>query len=465
MGLPLLISIIYKDNNYLSFIIPIVICLGSGVLLTIKKPENKNIYTKEGFILTGLSWIVISLVGTLPFIISKEIPSFIDAFFETVSGFTTTGASILSDVESMSNSILVWRSFTHWIGGMGILVFVLMFLPTSGGNIYILRAESTGPKINKIVSKISFTARILYIIYGSLTLLEFLFLFIGGNPFIDSLCLSFGTAGTGGFAVTNIGIAAYNIYTQVVIGVFMLLFGVNFSIFYLMFIGRFKEAIKSEELRIYFIIVFSAITLISISNIINVSCSTFNGALIIIKDAFFQVSSIITTTGFATVDFTLFNSFSQLILLLLMFIGAMAGSTGGGIKVSRISILFKSLSRNIKKMVSPRSVPTIKFDGEKVEEDVVSNILNYILIIIVCIIFGTLILSFDNAFDFKSNLTAMISSINNIGPALGDLGPLGNYSSYSALSKVVLIIAMLIGRLEIFPVLLLFSPKSWSRKF
>lgn len=460
MILPLLVSLIYKESTYLSFLLPIVALAISGFLLYLIKPERKNFYAKEGFVLVGMSWILMSLFGCLPFIISEQIPNFFDAFFETVSGFTTTGASILSNVEALSQSMLFWRLFTHWIGGMGVLVFVLAILPSSEGhNIFILRAESTGPKVGKLVSKVKVTARILYLIYIGMTLAEFVFLICGEMNFFEALVHSFATAGTGGFGIKNDSLMSYSVYSQVVITVFMFIFGINFNIFYLIIIGKIGQAIKSEELLWYLGIVLVSVAIIT-ANIYSVSASFF----VALKDACFQVVSIITTTGFSTVDFNLWPELSKIILFILMFIGACAGSTGGGLKVSRIAILFKSVKREIKKIVHPLSVSNINFEGSRVEETVVKGVVNYFVLIIVLFAAGTFVISIDSFGDFETNISAMAACLNNIGPGFSKVGPVGNFGGYNPLSKMVLTFAMLIGRLEIYPMLLLFNPKVWMNK-
>ena len=457
---PLIVNFIYQEENLFAFSLTVSILMVVGTLLIMIKPKNKRMFVREGFVIVGLAWIVLSLFGALPFTLSGEIPNYINAVFETVSGFTTTGASILNDVEAMSKSMLFWRSFTHWIGGMGVLVFVLAILPNSEGqNIYILRAESTGPQVGKLVSKVRFTARILYLIYLGFTLLEVIFLLFGGNSFYESLVTSLATAGTGGFGIYNDSIASFNSYSQIVIGVFMLIFGINFNIFYLILIGRIAQAFKSEELRWYIgIIVFSVVAIA-----INLTLSMEYAFNIALKDSFFQVSSIITTTGFATADFNLWPNLSKCILLILMFVGACAGSTGGGMKVSRFVILFKSIKREIKKLVHPNSVSNITFEGSTVDENVVKGVNGYFGIMM-CIIFASLIaLSFDKL-DFETNFTAIVACVNNIGPGFSLVGPMGNYSCFNDFSKIILSALMLIGRLEIYPILLLFMPKVWFNK-
>lgn len=475
MFLPLIVSFIYhftnnESLNLLAFLIPICLMLIIGFLLTIKKPKNKDFFAREGFILVGLSWIIISLFGALPFVISGEIKSYVDAFFETVSGFTTTGASILygDEIEALSHGMLFWRSFTHWIGGMGILVFVLIFIPSEGKNIFIMKAESPGPQFGKLVSKINFSARILYIIYLGLTLIQMLILIIGGMDVFDSIVNSFATAGTGGFAIKADGIAGYNNFCQVVIAIFMMLFGINFNFFFLLLIRKFKQAFKMEEVFIYIIIVVVATLAIAI-NLIFVTNQSLG---IIFKDSFFQVTSIITTTGFTNTDFNLWPEFSKVILVILMFIGACAGSTCGGIKVSRYIIIIKSIKRNIKKMLHPKSVSNISFESGIVDEETVSSTSNYFALMMILFTICFLLLSLDpfkgvelaGQSKFVTNFAATASCINNIGPGLDLVGPSGGYGFYSNFSKIILSMAMLIGRLEIYPLLLLFSPKVWANK-
>lgn len=457
---PLIINFIYQENNLFAFALTISILMVVGTLLIMVKPKNKKMFVREGFVIVGLAWIVLSLFGALPFTISGEIPNYINALFETVSGFTTTGASILNDVEAMSKSMLFWRSFTHWIGGMGVLVFVLAILPNSEGqNIYLLKAESTGPQVGKLVSKVRFTARILYIIYFGLTLLEVILLLLGKNSLYESIVMSFGTAGTGGFGVYADSVGGFNIYSQVVIAIFMMIFGINFNIYYLVLIGKIKQAIKSEELRWYLIVILLSTTMITANLMINLN-QTFGIAL---KDAYFQVSSIMTTTGFATVDFNLWPTFSKTILIIIMFVGGCAGSTGGGIKVSRIVILFKSLKREIQKLLHPNSVAPIKMEGDVVEGSVVKGVNLYFAFIMILLFAGTLLVSFDGL-DFTSTFTGVVACINNIGPGLSLVGPMGNYDCFSYFSKIILSILMLIGRLEVYPILILFLPKTWTGK-
>ena len=459
--LPLIVSLVYQENTYLSFLIPIAILTLVGFAISFKKPKNRTMYAREGLVIVGLSWIFISLFGALPFVISKEIPNFIDAFFETVSGFTTTGASILTDVEVLSKGMLFWRSFTHWVGGMGILVFIMAILPSSDGDtIHILRAESPGPQVGKLVSKIKVNARILYLIYFAMTIIEIVLLLFGKMPLFDSIVHSFGTAGTGGFGIKNSSVGGYNNYCQIVIGIFMILFGINFNIFYFLLIGNFRQALKSEELRWYLSIILIAIALITLNIMISDTSKVFSTTL---KDSFFQVASIITTTGFSTTDFNAWPELSRSILVVLMFFGACAGSTGGGIKISRIAILVKASGREVRKLVHPHSVQNVRFEGASVKEDTVKGVFAYLSIFIIIFVLAVLLVSLDGK-DFVTNFTSVAACINNIGPGLGLVGPMGNYSSFSAFSKIVLLISMLVGRLEIFPILMLFIPNMWRNK-
>lgn len=466
MILPLIATIIYKENTYLSFIIPTAATMFIGCMLSLFKPKRKNLYAKEGFVLVGLSWIIISLIGCLPFIISGAIPSFIDAFFETVSGFTTTGASIVTDIDNWyvgRKSLLLWRSFTHWIGGMGVLVFILAILPNSDGqNIFILKAESTGPQIGKLVSKLKSTARILYLIYLIMTIIEMVLLSFD-MPIFDAIVHSLATAGTGGFGIKSDSLASYSFYSQVIIGVFMFLFGINFNVFYLILVGKIKQVFKSEEVWWYIGIIILSGTCIALNLYITVG-NIYQNITLALKDSFFQVITIMTTTGFATTDFATWPAFSQIVLFLLMFVGGCAGSTAGGIKVSRIAILFKSLRREIKKLIHPNSVTNIRFEGNRLDEGVVKGVSNYFTLIMIILTIGTLLISF-NGFDFQTNITAMTSCLNNIGPGLGNIvGPMGSFADFNWFSKLILTLTMLIGRLEIYPILILFNPKVWMNK-
>jgi trk system potassium uptake protein TrkH len=456
MVLPCIVAIIYQERTGYSFLITLLTCLVIGIPLIIKKPKSHIFFAKEGFISVALGWIVLSIVGAFPFYISGEIPSYVNALFEVISGFTTTGSSILSDVEALSFCMLFWRSFTHWIGGMGILVFILAIMPMAGGEtMHIMRAESPGPAVEKVVPRMRSTASLLYLIYFAMTVLQVILLLVGGMPLFDALTIAFGTAGTGGFAIKNSSIADYTAYQQNVITIFMFLFGVNFNIYTLILFKKAKVAFKSEELRAYFLIVVTSIILIAlnIGGIKNFFPSIHHAA--------FQVSSIITTTGFATLDFNHWPTFSKIILVWLMFIGACAGSTGGGLKVSRIVIMFKTIRKEMSYLVHKRSIKVLKYDGKKIEHETMRSInvffISYIMIFAVSI----LIVSLDN-FDFTTSFTAVAATINNVGPGLEVVGPIGNFSGFSDLSKYVMMFDMLCGRLEVFPLLLLFNPKNWK---
>lgn len=460
MILPLITSLIYKENCAVDFLISIGIALAAGFALTlIFKPGSKVIYAKEGFVIVSLAWLALSVIGALPFYISGEIPSYIDAFFETVSGFTTTGASILNNVEFMSKGLLFWRSFTHWVGGMGVLVFVMAIIPTvSDRTIHILRAEAPGPVVGKIVPRMKQTARILYVIYIVLTFIEIIFLLLGGMPLFESIIHAVGTAGTGGFGAKADSIASYSPYLQWVITVFMIVFGVNFNIYYMILTRRIKNALKSEELWVYilmFLFVGAAITV----NIMPLYGSVSES----IRQAFFQTASIVTTTGYATADFNQWPVFSKTVLLLLMFIGSCAGSTAGGLKVSRVVLLVKKLKRELQRLLHPRAVATVRFEGKRVDETTLSSIGSYLTIYVIFFCVVVFILGFD-ALDLETNISAAASCFNNIGPAFGAAGPASNYDMYSSFSKIVLSFAMLLGRLEIFPLILTFSPSTWVKK-
>jgi len=430
------------------------------ILWLICKGAPSAFYAKEGLVCVGFSWIVLSLVGCLPFYISREIPNFIDAFFETVSGFTTTGSSILPSVEDMSKGLLYWRSFSHWLGGMGVLVFLLAFTGGKGQGytMHLLRAESPGPNVGKLVPKMRQTAIILYLLYIALTVLDVIFLLIGKMPLFDAVCTAFGTAGTGGFGIKNNSIAGYSPYLQNVTTVFMALFGVNFSCYYLLLLRQWKSVFKDEELRLYIIIFFSAVVLIALN--IRHLYPTLEET---IRHAAFTVSTIITTTGFATTDFDLWPAFSKAIIMVLMLIGACAGSTGGGFKVARLMLVLKNLRRNIRQILYPRKVEVVRNNGEKVDESVLTNVNAYLAAYVIIIFVSFLVVSLDN-FSVTTNFTAVLACFNNIGPGLEAVGPTCNFSAFSPLSKLVLSFDMLAGRLEIFPMLVLFSGSTWRRK-
>ena len=439
-----------------------LLILAAGILYLICKSAPTAFGAKEGLVCVSISWIVMSLFGCLPFWFSREIPNYIDALFEIVSGFTTTGASIVANVEGLSKGILYWRSFSHWLGGMGVLVFLLAIAPGNGQGkgftMHLLRAESPGPNVGKLVPKMRKTAAILYLIYIGLTFVNILFLLFGKMPLFEAVCTAFGTAGTGGFGVKNDSITGYSPYLQNVTTVFMLLFGVNFSCYYLLLLREFKSVFKDEELRLYLGIVFASIVAI----VLNLQ-GTYGTLEETIRHAAFQVSSIITTTGYATTDFDLWPSFSKMILLALMIIGACAGSTGGGIKVARVLLLFKSLRRNIRQVLHPNKVQVVRNNNQVVEESILDTTNAYLAAYVVIIIVSVILISLDG-FSTGTNITAVLACFNNIGPGLEAVGPTCNFSGFSVFSKLVLILDMLAGRLEIFPILVLFSRSTWRHQ-
>lgn len=457
---PLLIALYYGEGDAKSFLLTILIGAPIGFILSNIKAEKKAIYAKEGFLIVGFAWIIISAIGALPFVISGAIPSFIDAFFETVSGFTTTGATILTAIEGLPKGILFWRSFTHWIGGMGFLIFMLALIPSLGSNsIHLLKAESPGPSPGKIVPKIKETAKILYLIYFALTLIEGILLMCAGMNLYDAVIHAMGTAGTGGFSNMNASIAAFNSPAiEWIITIFMLIFGINFALYFQILKGNFKGFFKNEELRYYLLIILSAFILITV-NIISL-----NGGDIIlsIRQSAFQVSSIVTSTGFATVNFNFWPTLSKLIIVMLMFVGAMAGSTGGGIKTVRIVIMLKAIKREINKIIHPKRVNSVKIDGKTVDEDIIHGVFLFIGAYIIISLIAIFIISFDN-FDVVTTVTSVITTMSNIGPGLEVVGPAGNFAAFSPLSKLVLSFCMLAGRLEIYPMLIMFSPSIWRK--
>lgn len=445
-----------------SFLATMLLCiLAGGALYLFCRNARGSFYAREGFLITALGWILVSAVGALPFWFSREIPHYIDALFEVVSGFTTTGSSILTDVEAMSRGLLFWRSFTHWLGGMGILVFLLAVVPSSkdGHSVHVLRAESPGPSVSKLVPKLKQTAAILYLIYIAMTILCLIFLLIGRMPLFDALCTTFGTAGTGGFGIKADSMASYSPYLQNVCTVFMALFGINFSLYYLLLQGEWKKVLKNEELWTYLGIMFGSIAIITI-NIAPQYGGSIREAL---HHAAFTVSTLMTTTGFATTDFNLWPQLSRSLILLLMIVGATAGSTGGGIKCIRVDLLFKGLGAHVKRMLHPRSVNLIRVDGRTVDEDTMDGLYVYMTAYCIIALLSFLILSLDG-FSLEGNLSAVLSCLNNIGPGLAEVGPTKNFYYYSDLSKIVLTLDMLLGRLEIFPLLILFSPRTWRRE-
>ncbi len=455
-----IVSLIYGEKNGIYFLATAAVIILVGFLMSYRKPESDVFYLKEGCIVTALSWILLSFFGALPFWFSGEIPSLTDAVFETISGFTTTGASILNDVEALSHCSLFWRSFTHWIGGMGVLVFILAIVPMSGGShINLMRAESPGPSVGKLVPKVKSTAQILYLIYIGITVAEILILAFSGMPIFDSITLSFGTAGTGGFGIRNDSIASYSMIQQWVITVFMIMFGINFNAYYAVLLNKkIKNLFDMEEVRHYLGIILVAITIIFLSIM-----HLYDDKGKALTDAAFQVGSIITTTGYSTCDFDIWPSVSKTILVLLMFCGACAGSTGGGIKVSRIVILRKTLIKEFGSYIHPKSIKKIKMDGKPIDHDIVRGVNVFFATIILVFSASVFLISFENH-DLITNFTAVAATLNNIGPGLVKVGPTQNFSFFSNFSKIVLMFDMLAGRLELFPMLILFHPGAYKNK-
>ena len=474
--LPLFTAIINKEGilNIFSFIIPIVLLVGIGLLFNLKKAKDKTLLAKEGFVIVALSWILMSLFGCLPFVISRQIPNFIDAFFETTSGFTTTGASILNNevghmVEELTKSMQLWRSFTHWIGGMGVLVFILAIIPESdnGSAVHILRAESPGPQVGKLVSKMKVSSRILYIIYIVLTLLEFLFLWLGPDKEMtafSSLIYSLGTAGTGGFGINTASMGYYGAYSQYVVAIFMFVFGINFNMFYFLLIKNLKDIRKNEEIRWYFIIAITSV-LIIFFNILG-QYDTLEHAF---RDSLFQTTSIMSTTGYATADANAWPVLSKCVIILLMVFGACAGSTAGGFKLSRIIILVKSGIAKIKKMVSPRKVFAVRMNGKTLDEETIGGVHGFMIVYFIVFAICTILVSIDGIGDVLSNITASISCISNVGPYLSSVtgwtnGIDGTFMHYSYFSKIIFSLEMIAGRLELFPLLVFFAPSTWRKR-
>ena len=459
MLVPGITALIYREKSGIAFLITILACLAIGVPLVSRKPSKKAFYAREGLVTTALSWIVLSIVGAVPFVLSGAISDPIDAFFEIVSGFTTTGASILSDVEALSHASLFWRSFSHWIGGMGVLVFILALLPMKGGSVMnLMKAESPGPTVSKFVPRVRGTAKILYQIYLGMTLFTIAALLLSGMKTFDSVTLAMGAAGTGGFAVLNSGCAVYTPLQQWILTIAMIAFGVNFNFYYLMLCKKGKAAISSQEVRAYFLIILLAGGVISWN-----TYPMYHSIGEAVRTAFFQVGSIITTTGYSTTDFDLWPELSKCILVMLMFIGACAGSTGGGIKVSRILILLKTVKKELGSIVHPRSIKRIRFDDHPVEHEVLRAINVFLIVYLVIYSFSMLIISIDG-FSFETNFTAVAATLNNIGPGLDQVGPTSNFFGYSPVSKLILIFDMLAGRLELFPMLILFYPSTWKKR-
>lgn len=457
--LPAITGIFYQEfREALIYVGISALCIVLGYLCTLVGVKSNQLYPKEGFVAVSLGWIVMSFFGALPFLFSGEIPSLTDALFETISGFTTTGASILSDVEALSHTSLFWRSFTHWIGGMGVFVFVMAILPMMGGStMNLMKAESPGPSVGKLVPKVKDTAKILYLIYIFITIFQIIILLLCRLPLFDSLTLTFGSVGTGGFGIKNDSIAGYSTAVQNVITVFMILSGINYSAYFCILCKQVKEAFRIEEVRVYLLIILSAVTLICFNTF-----SLYESIGETIKHAFFQVGSIITTTGFATTDYNNWPLLSKTILVMLMFIGACAGSTGGGIKVSRITILLKTIKKELHILMHPRLVKKIKVDGHAVPHEVIRSTNVFIAVYFVIFFISLLLISVDNL-DFTSSFTAVAATLNNIGPGLDAVGPTGNFAGFSIFSKYILMFDMLAGRLEIFPMLILFHPACWKK--
>ena len=458
MLLPLVTTLVYGESIW-PFASTILATAACGGALLLFKPRSREIYAREGFSCVGLSWLSMSLLGCVPFLISGDIPCFVDAFFETVSGFTTTGASILNDIESLSRSGLFWRSFTHWIGGMGVLVFLMAVLPMSGErSMHIMRAEVPGPTVGKLVPRARETARILYIIYTAFTVVETVLLMLGGMSFYEALLHAFATAGTGGFSTRNASIAAFDsVYVETVIGVFLVLFGTNFNLFYLILIGQVREALSSEELHRYLEIIAVCVGLIVLGT------HGMYGAAGALRNGFFVVMSTLSTAGFCTVDYTLWPSWLQTMIVLLMFVGGCAGSTGGGLKLSRVMLLVRTAWADVGRVISPRRVSRVQMDGRRVTAETTGAVYSYVALVMLILLGCTALISFDG-FDFATNFTAALSCISNVGPGLGLIGPSGNFAIFSPFSKLVMAFTMLFGRLEVYAMLILFIPSTWRRR-
>ena len=459
MLLPALVGLIYLEHEAVAYLIVASACFLSGFIMTRNKPENTTLYLKEGCISTSLAWILLSLIGCLPFFVTGEIPSFTDALFETISGFTTTGASVLSDVEALSRCMLMWRSFTHWVGGMGVLVFTMVVLPVSDGRaMHLMRAESPGPSVGKISSKIRDTAKILYAMYLVLTVVQTILLRLVGLPWYDALITAFGAAGTGGFSNRAASIGAYGSpAVEMITAVFMVLFGINFNVYFFLLIRHFKEAFACEEMRVY-LGVIAASTLAVAGNIFHLYGNVWQS----LRYSFFQVASIITTTGYATTDFNMWPTFSKAVLVLLMFFGACAGSTGGGIKISRIIIMCKTAKQDLMRVLHPHAVTTVRFEGKPLDDKTVFGVRTYMNLYLIIFVLSTMVVAI-NQFDLVTTFTAVASCLNNIGPGLELVGPMVSFADFSPLIKLVLSFDMLVGRLEIFPMLVLFAPSTWLR--
>lgn len=457
--MPILTGIIYKESAVFAFLWSLLLSGGIGFICIIKKPANTKLYSREGFVIVALSWIFLSVFGALPFVFSGVTKSFVDALFEAASGFTTTGASIFATVEDLPKSILIWRSFTNWVGGMGVLVFIMAFLPLGGAhNMNIMKAESPGPSVSKLVPRVKTTALILYVIYFSMTVLQFIILICGSTGVFDAICISFSTAGTGGFGIKNDGFTSYSSFVQIVTTVFMLLFSINFGSYYLLLKGRLKESVNTE-VRTFVFIVIAAIGILTADNLFSGIFESLGESL---KHSSFTVASIISTTGFASADFAAWNNLSQTIIVILMFIGACAGSTGGGIKVSRILILIKGMAKELKMLVHPKQVKKISIDSRPIEHEVVRSVNAYLVCYFAVFAVSVIMLSLEET-DLVTNFTAVASAVNNVGPGLAKVGPMSNFGHLSILSKLTLTFDMLAGRLELFPMLVLFNPSTWKK--
>lgn len=460
MLIPLAVALFCGGGDAMAILISLVITAAAGELLSLLKPRSDNLRAREGFAVVALGWILVSFFGCLPFRLHGCIPKLVDAYFETVSGFTTTGATLLTDVEVLPKGLLFWRSFSHWVGGMGVLVFAMAVLPmTDGRAMHLMRAEIPGPTVGKISSKLSDSAKILYAIYFAMTFVEVVLLCAGGMPLFDSLIHTFGTAGTGGFSNKGLSVGAYNNpYFEIVIGVFMLLFGINFNLYYFLLLRRFRDAFCSEEMLAYLGIVgFSTVTITL--NILHL----YDNVGTALRTAFFQVSSIITTTGYASADFNLWPTYSRIVICILMFCGACAGSTAGGLKISRVVIFLKAAKQDLNKMLHTHAVTTVRFEGKPLDEKVLRGVHNYFNIYMLLLTLSVLLLSLDG-FDIVSTFTAVLTCFNNVGPGLEMVGPMGSFADFSAPAKLLLSFDMLAGRLELYPMLALFSPRLWRKR-
>lgn len=457
--LPSVTGLVYQEREGFSFFAVAVLTFILGTVMTLKQPKSRHLYTKDGSVTVALGWIVLSIFGALPFVLCGDIPSYVDALFETISGFTTTGSSILSDVEALSHASLMWRSFTHWVGGMGVFVLILSLLPLLGGStMQLMKAESPGPSVDKFVPKVKDTAKLLYSIYIVITLAQMLCLLLSGMPLFDTLTLTFGTVGTGGFGVRNDSLASYTALQQNIITLFMIISGINYSAYFFIISKKVGEALRMEEVRWYLGIILVSAAVITLNTL-----PLYSGIGETLRHAFFQVGSIVTTTGFSSTDFNLWPELSKTILVLLMIMGACAGSTAGGFKISRLLILFKSIKIELSGMIHPHEVKKLRMDGHVIKPEVLRSAHVYLVIYWTLFLLSVLLISMDN-FDFTTNFTAVAATFNNIGPGLGGVGPVSNFGCYSVFSKFVLMAGMLIGRLELYPVIIFMMPSTWKHK-